>query len=648
MPNDRIIKPSTLAAYGHRDFGTWAREELYIPDGPFSGLPYSDTAQPVHRLLHNEYRNPAWRRYAVVACTQSGKSLQAFVGPIMYWLFERHETVVAAVPQQDMAHDKWAIDIEPAIKASRYRDMIPTSGPGSRGGRFTGVRFRNGAMLRFMSARGGDKAKAGFTAKILAATEVDGYDESGKVSREGDPVSQLEGRLLAYGERARTYLECTVSIEEGRIWQEYQTSSCGVIHVKCPHCNQYGVLEREHLQGWQTAENEIQAAGEAHFVCPVCTARWSEQDRHSAVLNALLVHRGQSVEGGAVVGQLPDTFTCGLRWTAAHNMFYTAGFIGAQEWKARQAADKDNAEKTMCQQFWATPPPPPKLIEESLTIEIVESRANASTPRNVIPEHLDILSAGIDVGKDKLHVTVMSGNRESQLHIPLYTTFKTEAREKAEEVAIVECCKRINDMFRNGFVVKGTGEILTPRRVCIDSGYNAHLVYRIAALMKWIPTKGYGAGQMSGTKYHAPIKAGGSVILVGENYHAVKLQNGTRLLHFNADAVKTALHKRLITPPDQPGALTIYGNAEDHKAFAQHLTAEQLVMENGKEVWRKQRDANHWLDSTVLALLALWTEGVPTYPPTTDRNTTGATLQKKVSGVMRPSVPTIKSVRTKY
>lgn len=57
---------------------------------------------------------------------------------------------------------------------------------------FASRKFVNGATLKFMSAGGGDK------------------------------ITQLEARTRAYGRLKRIYMECTVSTEQGRTWQEYQ------------------------------------------------------------------------------------------------------------------------------------------------------------------------------------------------------------------------------------------------------------------------------------------------------------------------------------------------------------------------------------------------------------------------------------------
>jgi hypothetical protein len=54
---------------------------------------------------------------------------------MLYHLFEIGETVICGLPDMDMAADKWREDILPAVESSRYRELLPRHGGGSRGGR---------------------------------------------------------------------------------------------------------------------------------------------------------------------------------------------------------------------------------------------------------------------------------------------------------------------------------------------------------------------------------------------------------------------------------------------------------------------------------------------------------------------------------
>jgi hypothetical protein len=152
-------------------------------------------------------------------------------------------------------------------------------------------------------------------------TEVDGMDTAGGGSREADKITQLEGRTTAFGDRARVYLECTVSIEAGRIWQEITQGTDSRIALRCPFCRAYVTPEREHLLGWQDAPDVAAAKERARLVCPACGELWDDQDRREANADAVLLHRGQSIDDAdRVAGDPPRTETLGFRWTAANNL----------------------------------------------------------------------------------------------------------------------------------------------------------------------------------------------------------------------------------------------------------------------------------------------------------------------------------------
>src|SRR4051794_18275410 len=107
-----------------------------------------------------------------------------------------------------MAADKWREDLLPVIEQSRYRDLMPSQGGGSRGGKVETIQFNRGPTLKFMSGGGGDKSRAGFTSRVVVITETDGMDMPGQRSRESDKITQLEARTRAYGSRKRIYMEC--------------------------------------------------------------------------------------------------------------------------------------------------------------------------------------------------------------------------------------------------------------------------------------------------------------------------------------------------------------------------------------------------------------------------------------------------------
>jgi hypothetical protein len=173
-----------------RTMRQFAEEEIIIPDGPFVGRKFR-CSRGLYRTWFDAVDSGQWNRLVATGPTQSGKTLSAFIIPLLYHLFELGETVICGLPDMDMAADKWREDILPVIEQSRYRELLPRRGGGSRGGRVESIQLRNGATLKYMSGGGRDKSRAGYTSRVVVITETDGMDEPGQTSREADKITQL-------------------------------------------------------------------------------------------------------------------------------------------------------------------------------------------------------------------------------------------------------------------------------------------------------------------------------------------------------------------------------------------------------------------------------------------------------------------------
>ncbi len=336
----------------------FAEEEIVLTTGPHAGRKFRIARQPLAGLLLDEMDSERWRRFVVTGPAQSGKTLCGFVIPVLYHLFEVGETVICGLPSMDLAADKWRDDLRPAIEASGYRELLPSgrAGAGSRGGKSgLAIQFRNGRVLRFMSGGGADKSRAGMTSRVVVISETDGMDTAGGGSREADPIAQLEARTQAFGSRARIYLECTVSTETGRTWQDYMRGSHSRLALPCPHCGAWVTPEREHLVGWRDVENVMDAGAQAAIVCSGCGVQWTEGERFDANRQAMLLHEGLEVEGGQIRGQAKRTDTLGFRWTAVNNLLISMSDVARKEWWASRQDDADAAEKDLRQFTWALP-----------------------------------------------------------------------------------------------------------------------------------------------------------------------------------------------------------------------------------------------------------------------------------------------------
>lgn len=593
----------------------WAEQEVIIPDGPFAGRKFRCSRQPYSGLVLDAIDSGLWNRFAFVGVVQSGKTLLGGVIPCLYHLFEIGETVIFGLPDMDMAADKWRQDLLPVIERSRYRDLLPRDGGGSKGGKVRAIQFRNGATLRFMSGGGGDKSRSAFTSRVLVVTEVDGMDQAGGGSREADKLSQMEARLMAYGSRKRVYLECSVSIEAGAIWQEYTGGTESVIACRCPHCTGYVNPERENLHGWREAETEVAARAAAQFHCPACGEGWDEDNRRAANEQAILVHRGQQVSAGQVVGDLPPTETLGVRWSAVNNMFRTAGDVGVDEWRGSRATDEDNAEKKLLQFGWARPYKQKDLENKPLEPDAISKRMAKAWPRGLVPVEAEYLTSTLDIGKYLCHWSTYAWLPDATPHVVDYGRIEVATDHLGEERAILTALRQFRDLVEAGWTSEG-GALRIPDQAWIDSNYQTDLVYQFVretardADNRYRACVGRGAGQQR-KLYVAPRDKNKTIRHIGEGYHVVKLADkGVYLFEVNADAWKTWLHARLATPAGSAGGMTLFQTLpREHLAFCKHLTAERPVDEfvPGKGLqrrWETIRRQNHWLDTGYLACAA--------------------------------------------
>ncbi len=631
-----------------RTMREFAEEEIVIPDGPFKGKLFRCDRQPYTSLWFDAVGSGRWNRFAALGPTQSGKTLSCNIIPLLYHLFEVKEKVVFALPDMDMAADKWRGDLLPAIERSRYRDELPRSGGGSRGGRVESITFRHGPTLKFMSGGGGDKSRAGFTTRVLLVTEVDGMDQSAAGSREADKVTQLEARVRAFlaGGRQLVYLECTVTVEEGRIYQEVSKGTGSRIIVPCPHCGRWISPEREHLAGWQDADNAIEAETLAYFFCPDCGEAISQRERHAANLAGRLLHRGQEVgDDGTIHGPPPATRTLGFRWSAWNNFFTTAAVLGAEEWNASRAADEENAEKEACQFTWAIPYRPPSYDMTPITAEGIRTRT-ARIPKGLVPADAEYFTVTADLGKFLAHWMAIAWRPGASGHIVDYGKFEISTDQFGVERAILLALKEFRDTCLAGWTQRGASRPRVPDQVWIDAGYQGDVVKAFVRETeaadrgrRFRPALGYGTGQQRRLSYRRPKKKSKTILMIGQAYH-IALDQAARVhvVEVDANHWKSFARERLavkltdVDGRETPGAMTLFqAMPREHLALSKHLTAEhpkkEFVPGKGEvTTWVVDSRTNHWLDCLYNACAAghfcgarLLPEAPPAEPPSAPR-----------------------------
>jgi phage terminase large subunit GpA-like protein len=582
----------------------FAEEELVLPTGPFEGHRYRADRNPFGALWLNAVDSGLWRRFFFTGVQQAGKTWHGSVIPVIYHLFEVGETVIFGLPSLDMVSDKWNEDLKPAIERTQFKELLPRSGPGSRGGNVRRITFGNGATLRFMTGGGRDKTRAGYTARVCVTTEVDGMDEAGSTSRETDKIAQLEGRTSAFGDHARFYGECTVSIDKGRTWREYKGGTESSIAIRCQHCRQFVTPEREHLVGWQDAADVDAAAEKASLVCPGCGATWTEAERIAANRDCRLLHRGQTInDAGEISGEAPRTNTLGFRFNAANNLLVPISVVAQREWKAARHPDEELAEREMRQFVWAIPCEKQTIDLSELDWQLICKRTTHD-PIGRVPSDTVRLGLGVDLGKWLLHWTLIAIRADGSPHVVEYGRQDVPSRDLGTERALLSALRELRDRCDEGW--QSDDGVVRPDFKFLDAGEWDEVVFAFCAEAgrDWIPCKGFGFGQRK--TYTAPRQTNETIAFIGNGYYLARLpKKHVWLCHVDANAWKTRTHDGLNTPVNRAGAMTLFkADPKEHISYAKHLTAEKKEQNERRVVWKRVNKSNHFLDSTSLAQAA--------------------------------------------
>ena len=605
----------------------FAESEITLPmdGGPFQGQKFRSHRQPYVRLLWSEIESRRWSEAFITGCVQSGKTLSAFVVLLLYMVFELRNSPIAAIPDGTMIGDKWNADLEPVLKANtKWNDQLPKTGQGSKGGApKTSVEFECGQSIKFVTKGGSDQSKAGYTAPYMVVTEAAGWSVGTETSKEAKPIDQLRGRTMSAAkfDEDGNVSSNSMMVVEGTVTDEYDLpvsekpfTTQSRIACPCPHCEQHVTPEREHLVGWQNAKTELDAAKLAYFKCPSCDERLTPDDRRSMNENSILLHDGQEMVDGQILGEVPAVTKLYIRWNAFNNMFLPPAEYGVIEWSASQlekgSAEWENAEKRLCQQIWVIPYTARSKQRERVSQKHVRKRRDEFN-WGILPKDTEHLVMGVDVGKWDCWWLLLAFRSNGLIHCPAYgrqaTNLLTENKqvEEHEVEAIQRCLHGIYKMCHDGWM-RTDGEMISPGMVVVDSNYKKGAVFQSMVDEDrdiFYPLLGKGQTNFKPSLFVLPANETKYVYDINNNGHFLKydVENDRDRLYVDADLAKTEIQNCLRVRKGMPGALTLARSpVDDHKLISRHFCAE-LKDEDGK--WRKT-GANHLLDCGGYAWMA--------------------------------------------
>lgn len=442
--------------------------------------------------------------------------------------------------------------------------------------------------------------------RIVVADEIDkpGYYLT---TREASPLSLLIDRTETFYNRKIGILS-TPTIEQGNITIELE--SCDLVfdfHVPCPYCGIFQPLRwsREHSWGfdkgfyrdekgkfrelgqvhWEgglnASEEQIEAAG---YECGSCKKLWTTLEKNQAVEQGKMVAR-------TGIDRTPKKV--GFHINRIYSLLGNSGNLPklVNDWIEAQ-----ETQKKLQGFINSTLAEPWKHIIITINEEKILA-AKTDLPAQTVPEDSIGLTAGIDPQKFGFWFCVRAW-AENYCSWLIHYGFLSSW----DEIATL--------LFETSYPVRGNpNQKMKIIRAAIDSGGGGGEFDRDPSMTEeaywWIRENGFGRGCFVwATKGSSRPLA--SKIALGKFIDRLPsgkpLAGGIQLIMLDTDQLKDSYHYR-IGQALEGGNRAAYLNREVGSDYASQILAERKELdESGRQIWKRIKKDNHYLDCDCLAM----------------------------------------------
>jgi len=260
----------------------------------------------------------------------------------------------------------------------------------------------------------------------------------------------------------------------------------------------------------------------------------------------------------------------------------------------------------------------PEAEEQSDTIGITEGMVAArmsGRPHKELPSAGHKITLGVDVGKYKLDFVKIAFEGNAVGTVIDYGEWKVQGTEKgtSEENVLIAIMRALRELR-----IYAMGDS-PPDLAFVDSGDYSQAIYSFVkeAGQPWFATKGSDSDRMGFS---------GKDTQERQYFEQVRADfdrtNKLTLFNLNSPYWKEQVHQRFITQTFDDshqfnaGSLSLWSSSDlkAHAAFARQITAETLILKDGKKKWQVNSRDNHKLDATAYALAAAGCLGIRVIP----------------------------------
>lgn len=369
----------------------WIEEEIRLPEG-LSALPGPVQLWPFQREIADAIGDRSIERVTLVKPVRVGFTTlltSALAGAVA----NDPGNILCLLPTESDCRDYVVSDVEPIFAASPIlaRALSDDNVEGERN-TLMSRRFPGGS-LKVVAAKAPRNLRR-HNVRDLFMDEVDGME----VTSEGSPILLAEKRTLSFPDRKIVMGSTPVLEETSHVLRAYAQSDMRVFEVPCPECDEWSEVRWESIR-WDEGKPET-----AKWCCPSCGTLIDERHKPDMVRRG--GDRGWRATRPEVKGH------AGFRFNALVSLHANASWAKlAQEFIAAKD-DPTNLQtfvNTILAQGWKSDGD--DLDDEALADSAIDGGLG------LVPGHVLVLTAGVDVQHDRLEISVLGWDAEGGMTV---------------------------------------------------------------------------------------------------------------------------------------------------------------------------------------------------------------------------------------
>lgn len=551
-----VFKPPPLLTVAQ-----WADEYLYLsPEDSAEAGKYRVDRAPYQREMLEVVSDPNIKEVVYCTSSQCGKTLMA-KAILGYHIHQDPGPIIVMQPTVKIAETFSKDRLAPMVRDTPVlKGLIADPKSRTSGNRIDHKSFPGGHLTMIGANAPSDLASRPI--RIVFADEVDRYPPS--AGSEGDPLFLARQRSVTFWNRKFIMASTPTNAGTSRIWREFERSDMRYYYLPCPHCGEFHTLKWNQII-WDDGDPTS-----ARAVCPVCGGMYENSDKLKMLVDGKWVAKAQ------------NSRVAGFHISALYSPWQTFSDV------VQEFLDKKDHPETL------------KTFVNLQLGETYEDRSGEAIDETglmarrelweAIPADVLLLTAGCDVQKDRIEISIIGWNSKEQARVLQHLRIMGNPSEPSvwndlDDVLLETCMTE-------------AGHYLAIRAACIDSGgHHTEQVYQFC-------------GARGGRRVLAIKGRAGQHPIWPTKLSRKKLKHGASLHLVGVDTAKDHIHAALsVLDPELPRYVSFSQNLpEDY--FAQLVSERRVTKYDGKggavRSWvKKAGDRNEALDCFVYALAAL-------------------------------------------